>query len=396
MMQLVNEAEVAGQRVLLRVDFNVPVEDGKVTDDTRIRAVLPTIRYLIDNNARVIVAAHQGRPKGEGYERKYTLAPVAYALGKLLRQEVHLTHDVLGKQTDADVEALANGEVLMLENLRFDAGEKKNDREFSRRLADLADIFVDDAFAAAHRAHASIVGVTEYLPSYAGFLMYRELETFGRMLARPERPFVAILGGSKVSDKIKVIDKLIDVVDVLIIGGAMCFTFLLAQGYAVGASLTEEDWVGRAQDLLKKAGDKGVRFLLPIDVVVAEAIAADAETAICDVVAIPEGQMGLDIGPRTIELYAETIREARTLLWNGPMGVFELDAFAKGTRQIATAVAMNQKAVTIIGGGDSIAAINKFGYNDLVTFISTGGGAALELLEGIKLPGVAALGYYDE
>ncbi|MDR1422636.1 MAG: phosphoglycerate kinase [Coriobacteriales bacterium] len=396
MMKLVNEADLAGRRVLLRVDFNVPVVDGKVSDDTRIRAVLPTIRYLIDNRARVIVAAHQGRPKGEGYERSHTLAPVAHALGKLLKQEVCLTHDILGKQTTADVEALRDGEVLMLENLRFDAGEKANDPEFARRLAELADIYVDDAFAAAHRAHASIVGVTDYLPSYAGFLMYREMETFARMLARPERPFVAILGGSKVSDKIKVIDKLIDTVDVLLIGGAMCFTFLLAQGYSVGASLREEDWVGRARDLLAKAEAKGVRLLLPIDVVVASEIAADAATEVRDVVDLPAGRLGLDIGPRTIALYAEAIREARTVLWNGPMGVFEIDAFANGTRQVATAVAMNQKAVTIIGGGDSIAAINKFGYNDLVTFISTGGGAALELLEGIRLPGVAALGYYDE
>jgi phosphoglycerate kinase len=396
MMRLVNEAELAGKRVLLRVDFNVPVAEGRVTDDTRIRAVLPTIRYLIDNRARVIVAAHQGRPKGEGYERSHTLAPIASALGSLLAREVRLTHDILGKQTTADAHALADGEVLMLENLRFDAGEKANDPQFSRRLAELADVFVNDAFAAAHRAHASIVGVTEYLPSYAGFLLYRELETFARMLARPERPFVAILGGSKVSDKIKVIDKLLDVVDVLVIGGAMCFTFLLAQGYSVGASLTEADWVGRAEGLLRKAGEKGVRLLLPIDVVVAPRISAEAETAVCDIVAVPEGQMGLDIGPRTVQLYAEAIAQARTVLWNGPMGVFEIDAFANGTRQVATAVAMNQRAVTIIGGGDSIAAINKFGYNDLVTFISTGGGAALELLEGAQLPGVAALGYYDE
>ncbi|MDR2197677.1 MAG: phosphoglycerate kinase [Coriobacteriales bacterium] len=396
MMRLVNEADVAGKRVLLRVDFNVPVTDGRVTDDTRIRAVLPTIRYLIDNRARVIVAAHQGRPKGEGYERAYTLAPIAYALGKLLRQDVRLTHDILGKQTTADVEALGDGEVLMLENLRFDAGEKANDPAFARGIAELADVYVNDAFAAAHRAHASVVGVVDHLPSYAGFLMYRELETFSRMLARPERPFVAILGGSKVSDKIKVIDKLIDTVDVLIIGGAMCFTFLLAEGYAVGTSRVERDWVGRAQDLLKKAGERNVRFLLPIDLVVADAVADDVETAICDVVAIPEGKMGLDIGPGTVTLYSEAIAEARTVLWNGPMGVFEIDAFANGTRQVATAVAMNQKAVTIIGGGDSIAAINKFGYNDLVTFISTGGGAALELLEGRQLPGAAALGYYDE
>jgi phosphoglycerate kinase len=392
-MRLVNEADVAGRRVLLRVDFNVPVAEGRVTDDTRIRAVLPTMRYLIDNRARVIVIAHQGRPKGEGYERCYTLAPIAYALGKLLRQEVHLTHDILGMQTTADVEALGDGEVLMLENLRFDAGEKTCDREFAQRLAELADIFVNDAFAAAHRAHASITGVTEFLPSYAGFLMNKELGTFERMLAHPAHPFVAILGGSKVSDKIKVIDKLIDTVDVLIIGGAMCFTFLAAQGYSVGASLKEDDWIGPAKELLKKAGERGVEFLLPTDLVVASEVSADATTSVCDVAGgIPADMMGLDIGPTTIELYRKAIAKGLTVFWNGPMGVFELEPFANGTRQIATAVAMNSGAVTIIGGGDSIAAINKFGYNDLVTFISTGGGAALELLEGNKLPGVVALG----
>jgi phosphoglycerate kinase len=391
-MRLVNEADVAGRHVLLRVDFNVPVADGKVTDDTRIRAVLPTIRYLIDNRARVIVIAHQGRPKGEGYERKYTLAPIAYALGKLLGKEVQLTHDILGKQTTADVEALVDGEVLMLENLRFDAGEKSCDRDFARRLSELADVFVNDAFAAAHRAHASITGVTEFLPSYAGFLMNKELGTFDRMLAATAHPFVAILGGSKVSDKIKVIDKLIEVVDVLVIGGAMCFTFLVAQGYSVGASLKEEDWIGPAKDLLKKAQERNVKLLLPVDLVVASEVSADATTDVCDIAdGIPADKMGLDIGPATIELYKKTIAEGRTVFWNGPMGVFELEPFADGTRQVATAVAMNSGAATIIGGGDSIAAINKFGYNDLVTFISTGGGAALELLEGRELPGVVAL-----
>jgi phosphoglycerate kinase len=391
-MRLITEADLAGKRVLLRVDFNVPVADGRVTDDTRIRAVLPTIRYLIDNRARIIVIAHQGRPKGDGYERKYTLTPIAYALGKLLKQDVQLTHDILGKQTTADVAALQDGEVLMLENLRFDAGEKSCDREFSRRLADLADLYVNDAFAAAHRAHASITGVTEFLPSYAGFLMNKELGTFDRMLAAPSKPFVAILGGSKVSDKIKVIDKLIDVVDALIIGGAMCFTFLQAQGYSVGSSLKEDEWIEPAKDLLKKAEEKGVKFLLPVDFIVAAEVSAEAETAICEIATgIPEGKMGLDIGPKTVELYKHAIGEGRTVFWNGPMGVFEIESFADGTRQVATAVALNSGAATIIGGGDSIAAVNKFGYNDLVTFISTGGGAALELLEGKNLPGVAAL-----
>jgi phosphoglycerate kinase len=391
-MKLVNEADLAGKRVLLRVDFNVPVAEGRVTDDTRIRAVLPTIRYLIDNRARIIVIAHQGRPKGEGFERKYTLAPIAYALGKLLHQDVQLTHDILGKQTTADVEALKDGEVLMLENLRFDAGEKGNDPAFAQGLAALADIFVNDAFAAAHRAHASITGVTEHLPAYAGYLMNKELGTFGRMFAQPAHPFVAILGGSKVSDKIKVIDKLIDIVDELVIGGAMCFTFLHAQGYSIGASLTEDDWIEPAKGLLKKAGERGVQILLPVDFVTADRVSADAETAIYRIEdGIPEGRMGLDIGPDTCKVYQQAIAEGRTVFWNGPMGVFELEPFANGTRQVATAVATNSRATTIIGGGDSIAAINKFGYNDLVTFISTGGGAALALLEGATLPGVAAL-----
>ncbi|MCL2883553.1 MAG: phosphoglycerate kinase [Coriobacteriia bacterium] len=390
-MRLVNEAELEGKRVLLRVDFNVPVKDGKVTDDTRIRSVLPTLRFLIDNRARVIIIAHQGRPKGQGYERAHTLEPVAACLGGLLNKEVRLTHDVLGLQTTQDVNDLPPGGVLMLENLRFDVREKENRPDFARALANLADVYVDDAFAAVHRAHASIVGITEFLPSYSGFLLYREIETFNRMLERPERPFVAILGGSKVSDKIKVLDALLEKVDALIIGGAMCFTLLAAQGYAVGASFKEDDWVAPAAKILEKSEQLGVQILLPSDIVVASSMSETADTLICPVSAIPEGMIGLDIGPATVEFYAQKIAEARTVFWNGPMGVFEMDAFANGTRKIATAVAMNQKAVTIVGGGDSIAALNKFGYNDLVSFISTGGGAALELLEGATLPGIAAL-----
>jgi len=391
-MRLVNEADVAGKRVLLRVDFNVPVADGKVNDTTRIHAVLPTLRYLIDNQARTIVIAHQGRPKGEGYERAYSLAPVARALGTLINKNVRLTHDVIGYQTKMDVEALENGDVLMLENLRFHPGEMKNYPEFAKSLADLADIYVNDAFAAAHRAHASITGVTEYLPSYAGFLMNKELGTFDRMLAAPTHPFVAILGGSKVSDKYKVLDKLIDTVDVIIIGGAMCFMFLAAQGYSVGASMVEKDWIDPARELLKKAQDKGMKLLLPVDFVVASELSNDAEVSICDIeTGIPGDKMGLDIGPRTVQHYKKEIALGRTIFWNGPMGVFEIPAFADGTRQVATAFAMNSGATTIIGGGDSIAAMNKFGYNDLVSFISTGGGAALELIEGAELPGVAAL-----
>ena len=391
-MRLVNEADVTGKRVLLRVDFNVPVKDGKVSDTTRIQAVLPTLRYLIDNQAKTIIISHQGRPKGEGYERKYSLAPVARALGKMIGKEVHLTHDILGYQTTEDIKDLKDGEVLMLENLRFNPGEKKNDGEFAKSLAELADIYVNDAFAAAHRAHASISGIPEFLPSYAGFLMNKELGTFDRMLAVPARPFVAILGGSKVSDKYKVIDKLIEVVDVIIIGGAMCFMFMEAEGYSVGSSLVEKDWLEPAKELLKKASDHGTKLLLPVDFVIASEISEDAEASVCLIEAgIPQGMMGLDIGPATVELYKQEIALGRTIFWNGPMGVFEVAPFANGTRQIATAFVMNSGATTIIGGGDSIAAINKFGYNDLVSFISTGGGAALELIEGAELPGVAAL-----
>ncbi|MCL1847951.1 MAG: phosphoglycerate kinase [Coriobacteriia bacterium] len=391
-MKLVNEADVAGKKVLFRVDFNVPIEDGKVSDCTRIQAVLPTLRYLIDNQAKTIVIAHQGRPKGEGYERRYSLAPVAKALGKLIGKEVPLTHDILGYQTNEDIAAMENGDVLMLENLRFNAGEKKNDKEFVKSLAGLADIYVNDAFAAAHRAHASVSGVPELLPGYAGFLMNKELGTFERMLAVPSRPFIAVLGGSKVSDKYKVIDKLIEEVDVIIIGGAMCFMFMAAKGFSVGGSLLEKDWVEPARELLEKAAKRGAKLLLPLDFVVADKISEDAEASVCDIEAgIPDDKMGLDIGPKTAALYKQEIALGRTIFWNGPMGVFEVAPFADGTRQVATAVAMNSGAATIIGGGDSIAAVNKFGYNDLVTFISTGGGAALQLIEGKELPGVVAL-----
>ena len=391
-MKLVNEADVAGKRVLLRVDFNVPIADGKVNDTTRIQSSLPTLRYLIDNRARTIIIAHQGRPRGDGYERRYSLAPIAEALGKLIGKDVRLTHDILGYQTREDIEALEDGDVLMLENLRFSAGEKKNEGEFTQGLADLADVYVNDAFAAAHRAHASIVGLPELLPSYAGFLMNKELGTFERMLAVPTRPFIAILGGSKVSDKYKVIDKLIEIVDVIVIGGAMCFMFMAAQGYSVGASLVEQDWVEPAKGLIKKAAERGTKLLLPVDFVIASEVSEDTEVSVCTIEeGIPADKMGLDIGPETANLYKQEIALGRTIFWNGPMGVFELAPFANGTRQVATSVAMNSGAATIIGGGDSIAAINKFGFNDLVTFISTGGGAALALIEGTELPGVTAL-----
>ncbi|MCI8366469.1 MAG: phosphoglycerate kinase [Eggerthellaceae bacterium] len=381
----------AGKKVLVRVDFNVPLADGVVTDDTRIRAALPTIQKLVGEGAKVILMSHLGRPSGTGYEEAFSLAPVAARLSELLGQEVIFAEDTVGPDAQAKAAALEDGQVLLLENLRFDKREKKNDPEFAQALAALADVYVNDAFGTAHRAHASTAGVAEYLPACAGYLMQKEVDTLTGMLDNPKRPFVAILGGSKVSDKIKVIDALMDKADVLIIGGGMCFTFLLAQGYEVGTSLKEEDWVERAAQMIQKAQDKGVKLLLPVDVVVADKFAEDAEVATVSVNAIPADMMGLDIGPETAAIYAEAIAGAATVFWNGPMGVFEMKPFAAGTRAVADAVAENTAADTIIGGGDSVAAVNKFDLADQMTFISTGGGASMELVQGEALPGVEAL-----
>lgn len=384
-------AEVAGKRVLVRVDFNVPIKDGVITDDTRIRAALPTITWLLDHDAKVILASHLGRPSGSGYEAAFSLAPVAQYLGELLGKHIACATDVAGPNAHALADALENGEAMVLENVRFDKREKKNDPEFARELASLAELYVNDAFGTAHRAHASTEGVAHLLPAYAGMLMHTEVDTLTSMLANPSRPFCAILGGSKVSDKVGVIDALLDKVDTLIIGGGMCFTFLLAQGYEVGTSLKEEDWVARAKEMMQKAEANGVKLLLPIDVVVADAFANDAHTQIVAADAIPEGMMGLDIGPKTAQLYAEAISEAQTVFWNGPMGVFEMSSFEAGTRDVAQAVANAKDASTIIGGGDSVAAVNKFNLADQMTFISTGGGASMELVQGVALPGVEAL-----
>lgn len=385
------DADVAGKRVLCRVDFNVPLADGVVTDDTRIKAALPTITSLMERGAKVVLCSHLGRPEGTGYQAEFSLAPVAKYLGELLGRPVAFATDTIGPSAHATVDALADGDVCLLENLRFDKREKKNDPEFARELASLGDLYVNDAFGAAHRAHASTAGVAAFLPAYAGALMTKEVTTLSSMLDDPRRPFVAILGGSKVSDKIKVIDALIDKCDTLIIGGGMCFTFLLAQGKAVGTSLKEDEWVERAGEMLKKASAKGVKLLLPTDVVCADAFANDARTVTCSVDEIPADMMGLDIGPETVAAYAEAIAAAKTVFWNGPMGVFEMSSFEAGTKGVALAVAANKDADTIIGGGDSVAAVNKFDLADQMTFISTGGGASMELVQGEALPGVEAL-----
>lgn len=387
----IDEANVKGKKVLVRVDFNTPVKDGKVSDDTRIKAALPTMSKLIDDGGRLILVSHRGRPSGKGFEEEYSLDPVARRLQELLDKDIVLCRELVGPTVKETVDAMEDGDVVLLENIRFDEREKKNDPEFARELADLADIYVNDAFGTAHRAHASTAGVAEHLPSYAGYLMQKEVDTLTSMLDAPKRPFVAILGGSKVSDKIKVIDSLLDKADTLIIGGAMCFTFLLAEGKSVGASLKEDDWVQEAQRMLDKARANGVDLLLPVDVVVADSIAEDAVTQIVPVDSIPSDKMGLDVGPQTVELYSDAIAKAASVFWNGPMGVFEMKPFEAGTLGVANAVAQNEDADTIIGGGDSVAAVNKFDLADRMTFISTGGGASMELVEGKELPGVKAL-----
>ncbi|MDD6651333.1 MAG: phosphoglycerate kinase [Eggerthellales bacterium] len=386
----VEQADVAGKRVLCRVDFNVPLNEGKVTDDLRIRSALPTIQYLISQGARVILMSHLGRPDGTGYQAEFSLKPVADHLAGLLGAPVAFANDIIGPSAHEVVEGLADGQVALLENVRFDKREKKNDPEFCQELASLGEVFVNDAFGAAHRAHASTAGLAEILPSYAGYLMAKEVNTLKGMLDEPEHPFVAILGGSKVSDKIGVIKSLMNKADTIVVGGGMCFTFLLAQGKTIGTSLKEEELVQTASDLLAEAQEKGVKLLLPVDVVVADKFAADARTETVSVDAIPDDMMGLDIGPESVKLYAEAVAEAKTVFWNGPMGVFEMPAFEAGTKGVAQAVA-DAAGQTIIGGGDSAAAINQFNMADQMDFISTGGGASMELVEGKVLPGVAPM-----
>lgn len=390
-IQTMEAVQLAGKKVLCRVDFNVPLKEGIVGDDTRIRAALPTIEHLLDQGAAVILMSHLGRPAGVGYEEDFSLRPVAEYLSTILGQDVLFAQDTVGEDAQEKALGLQGGEVLLLENLRFDKREKNNDPAFCAELASLGDVYVNDAFGAAHRAHSSTAGVAKLLPAYAGFLLAREVETLTSMLEAPKKPFVAILGGSKVSDKIKVIDALLEKCDTLIIGGGMCFTFLLAQGKGVGTSLKEEEWIERSRQTLARAQEKGVTILLPVDVVVADSFAEDAHTEVVDADRMPENMMGLDIGPKTAKLYADAITQAQTVFWNGPMGVFEMKAFEAGTKEVALAVAENAGADTIIGGGDSVAAVNKFKLADKMTFISTGGGASMELVQGETLPGVEAL-----
>ena len=387
----VSDADVSGKRVIVRVDFNVPVKDGVVGDDTRIRAALPTINLLRERGARVVCMSHLGRPAGTGFEAAYSMEPVAARFSELLGAPVAYVRDVCGEEALAASQALADGEVLLVENLRFEKGEKKNDPAFAAALAKLGDVYVDDAFGVAHRAHASVAGVPAILPAYAGLLLAGEVDTITGMLNDPARPFVAVLGGSKVSDKIGVIDALSEKVDVLLIGGGMCFTFMQAQGLPIGSSLVEPEWVERAGEMLDKAAERGCRIVLPLDYVVADKFAADAATQIVDKTAIPEGWMGLDIGPRSCELYARELASAKTVFWNGPMGVFEMEAFAAGTRAVGQAIADNAACTSVVGGGDSAAAVKKFGLESGMTFISTGGGASMELVEGKALPGVEAI-----
>lgn len=386
----IKDVDVAGKRVLVRVDFNVPLNRDSVTDDTRVRAALPTIRYLVDHGAKVILASHLGRPKGEP-DPRYSLRPVRRTLQRLIGRNVAFVDSTVGAEAAETVSRMVDGEILMLENVRFDAGEKANDPQFAKALASLADIYVNDAFGAAHRAHASTAGVAEFLPAYSGLLLSREVETLSTMLAEPQRPFVAILGGSKVSDKFGVIERLLDSVDTLLVGGGMAFTFLVAKGIDVGDSLVEKEWVEPAKKMLTDAASKGVDLVLPTDFVIAAEIADDAETRVVGREEIPDGMMGLDIGPSSVELFKGEISRAKTIFWNGPMGVFEKGPFERGTKEVAAAVARNSRSESIIGGGDSVAALRKFGLEDRVTFVSTGGGASMKLLEGQPLPGVEAL-----
>ena len=382
----VRDVDVRDKRVLVRVDFNVPLAEGKVTDDTRIRAALPTIRYLLERGARVILMSHLGRPKGQVKE-ELRLAPVAARLGELLGQPVLTADDCIGPQVQALVKQLKPGQVLLLENTRFQPGETKNDPDLARELASLGEVFVNDAFGAVHRAHASTEGIAHYLPAVAGFLLEKEVEFLGKALESPEHPFAAILGGAKISDKIGVIENLLGKADVLLIGGGMANTFFKAQGHDVGESLVEDESLDIAREMLSRAGSK---LVLPVDVVVADAFAADAQSKVVGVDAVPAGWRILDIGPRTAALFKGKLAGAKTVVWNGPMGVFEFPRFATGTVEVAKAVAALE-AMTIIGGGDSVAAIEQAGLADKITHISTGGGASLEFLEGKTLPGIAAL-----
>lgn len=390
MLKTIRDLEVTGKRVLVRVDFNVPLDgEGNVADDTRIRAALPTIQYLLEKQARVILVSHLGRPKGKVDER-YRLDPVARRLSELLGRPVVKVDDCIGDEPRRAVQEMQPGDVILLENVRFHPGEEKNEEKFARQLAELADVYVNDAFGTAHRAHASTEGVAHFLPAAAGFLMEKEINMLGQALSNPGRPFVAILGGAKVSDKIDVIENLLGKVNTLLIGGGMANTFLAARGLALGKSLVETDKVALAGDLINRAQKAGVKLLLPVDLVVARAARPDAEPKVVPVDAVPEDWMALDIGPETVKNYVAEVRDAGTVIWNGPMGVFEMAPFAAGTFELARALA-ESKATTIVGGGDTAAAVEKAGVAGRMSHVSTGGGASLEFLEGKTLPGVAVL-----
>ena len=410
----VRDIDVKGKKVLLRCDFNVPMAkdgSGTITDDKRIRAALPTIQYLLDQGAAVIACSHMGKPAAtfESYAKKQaekgkeateeswkkslkalSLAPVAKRLSELLGKDVIMAEDVVGPDAQAKAAALQPGQILLLENTRFEKGETKNDPALAKAMADMAEVYVSDAFGAVHRAHASTAGVADYLPAVSGFLIQKELEIIGGALANPKRPLVAILGGSKVSSKIGVINNLLEIADTIIIGGGMTYTFIKAMGGSIGKSLLEEDWLDYCRDMVKKAEEKGVKFLLPADTVCAKEFSADAEPILVDSMSIPDDCMGMDIGPKSIAAYADAVKDAGTIIWNGPMGVFEFPTFAKGTEAVAKALS-ETNAITIIGGGDSAAAVQQLGYADKMTHISTGGGASLEFMEGKELPGVACL-----
>jgi phosphoglycerate kinase len=386
----IKDIELKGKRVFCRVDFNVPMQDGKISDDTRIKAALPTISYLTEQGAKVILASHLGRPKGQVVE-ELRLAPVAERLSELSGKDVQKAEEAYGETVQSIIENMQNGEILLLENVRFYPGEEKNDQELAKSFAALADVYVNDAFGAAHRAHASTEGIAHHLPAVAGLLMEKELSVLGKALSNPERPFTAIIGGAKVKDKIGVIENLLEKVDHLIIGGGLGYTFIKAQGHEIGNSLLEEDKIELAKSFIESAKEKGVKLHLPIDAVVTAEFSPDAEIENVDIDAIPNDKMALDIGPKTSELFADVIKGSKLVIWNGPMGVFEFDKFANGTRTVAQALAEANDTYSIVGGGDSAAAAEKFGLAEKMSHISTGGGASLEFMEGKELPGVVAL-----
>ncbi|MBJ8016864.1 phosphoglycerate kinase [Bacillus cereus group sp. N34] len=386
----IRDVDLKGKRVFCRVDFNVPMKEGKITDETRIRAALPTIQYLIEQGAKVILASHLGRPKGEAVA-ELRLTPVAARLGELLGKDVKKADEAFGPVAQEMVAAMNEGDVLVLENVRFYAGEEKNDAELAKEFAALADIFVNDAFGAAHRAHASTAGIADYLPAVSGLLMEKELDVLGKALSNPERPFTAIIGGAKVKDKIGVIRHLLDKVDNLIIGGGLAYTFVKALGHEIGLSLCENDKIELAKEFMQLAKEKGVNFYMPVDVVITEEFSETATTQIVGIDSIPSTWEGVDIGPKTREIYADVIKNSKLVVWNGPMGVFEMTPFAEGTKAVGQALADAEDTYSVIGGGDSAAAVEKFGMADKMSHISTGGGASLEFMEGKELPGVVCL-----